>query len=161
MKQQFRAKIVAPVMPAKALATLALLALGAGALGGCGPNDFVDRNDALATARGPASAGADPAQGGQSGGATGGAAGAMGAPAAPVSAVDAGPPPAPISCGEITAWVPDGMYKEGTKVAAGRPAHIFECRPWPNSGWCPFVAYEPAKPDGPWADAWNDVGPCP
>ncbi len=70
-------------------------------------------------------------------------------------------PPEPVACGEVQPWKAGDSYRMGNKVTAGYPLHVFECRPWPNEGWCSMIAYKPAKTDGPWADAWRDLGPCP
>jgi hypothetical protein len=135
------------------------LAVGLVALA-CSPNDTIDRDlgpvgtGGVAVEPGAGGAGGVSATGGNSGGGVGGVGGgAMGGMA--------GLPPAPVSCGEVMGWMAGGDYKEGTRVAAGSPARLYECLPWPNSGWCPMAAYEPGKADGFWKDAWKDVGPCP
>ena len=129
----------------------------------CGPLDVVDRSVGGPLPGGASGAGGagDIGAGGASGGSTGQAGGAAGGQGADAGGAGGGPPPPPVACGEIMPWMAGGPYKEGERVAAGNPTHIFECRPWPNSGWCPMDAYEPAKPDGPWADAWTDTGVCP
>lgn len=118
----------------------------------CAPNDRIDRN---ADAEPPAPVGT----GGMSPG-TGGAAPGTGGTPDPGTGGAMMPPPH-VACGEIMPWMSGAAYKEGDKVAAGRPVHVYECRPWPNSGWCPMAAYEPGLPGTPWADAWTDTGPCP
>jgi hypothetical protein len=67
----------------------------------------------------------------------------------------------PLACGPVLPWAAGGRYNRGSKVTARAPLHVFECRPWPYEGWCPNAAYAPTKVDGPWADAWVDMGPCP
>src|SRR5438046_10351528 len=59
-----------------------------------------------------------------------GAGGGAGAPSG------GGAPPG-VVCGEVEPWVPGGPYKEGMRVTHGSPAHVYECKPWPFSGWCP------------------------
>jgi hypothetical protein len=37
---------------------------------------------------------------------------------------------------------------------------LYECQPWPNSGWCGLAgAYEPGV-GWAWTNAWIDLGPC-
>jgi hypothetical protein len=72
------------------------------------------------------------------------------------------PPTNPgVACGMAQPWMADGDYKDGTQVTNGTPPHVYQCLPFPNSGWCPMSAYEPGKAGAPWMDAWKDVGPCP
>jgi hypothetical protein len=66
-----------------------------------------------------------------------------------------------VACGMAQPWMADGAYKEGAQVTHGTPPHVYQCLPFPNSGWCPMSAYEPGKAGAPWMDAWKDVGPCP
>jgi hypothetical protein len=71
-------------------------------------------------------------------------------------------PPAPAAdCAGAQPWRGGEPYKDGTRVTHGTPAHVYECKPWPFSGWCPMAAYEPGKTDTPWSDAWIDLGACP
>ena len=144
MNERRETPLVAPAPSGPAIAgiwfaRLVCLVAGIFGLGGCGPNDTIDREHDVGSA------------GGATGDVTG--LGTGGAPAEP-------PPPA-VSCGEAKPWMVGGAYKEGSLVAAGSPTHLFQCRPWPNSGWCPMAAYEPGKPEGYWKDAWTDHGPCP
>jgi hypothetical protein len=68
---------------------------------------------------------------------------------------------APAACGDAPLWQSSAAYKEGDRVTAGSPPHVYQCKPWPYAGWCAIAAYQPGEPDGPWADAWTDLGPCP
>jgi hypothetical protein len=52
------------------------------------------------------------------------------------------------------AWVSGGAYTAGSLVS--RNSVNYQCRPWPNSGWCP--SYDPASGFG--ADAWTSLGAC-
>lgn len=81
--------------------------------------------------------------------------------AAPPQKLDVSAGGPPVMCGDIPAWMADVKYADGAKVANGSPPKIYQCLPWPRSGWCPISAYEPGKPRGPWMDAWMEVGPCP
>lgn len=57
------------------------------------------------------------------------------------------------------------QYVAGTAYVAGNQVRNvgrkYECRPWPNSGWCSgsASAYEPGVGFA-WADAWTDLGVC-
>jgi hypothetical protein len=83
----------------------------------------------------------------------------------PSGSPDAPPMPPPtnpgVACGMAQPWMADGTYKDGSQVTHGTPPHVYQCLPFPNSGWCPMSAYEPGKDGAPWMDAWKDVGPCP
>jgi hypothetical protein len=84
------------------------------------------------------------------------------APVMPAPKPDAAMPVNPgVACGMAMPWTADSDYKEGAQVTHGTPPHIYQCRPFPNSGWCPMSAYEPGKDGAPWMDAWMDAGPCP
>ena len=75
---------------------------------------------------------------------------------------DGGPSVAPgVACGSAQPWSASHSYKEGDQVTHGAPPHVYQCKPWPYSGWCTNSAYEPGKAGGPWQDAWVDLGPCP
>ncbi len=56
-------------------------------------------------------------------------------------------------------YVENGGYQEGSRVQ--NEGSLYECRPWPNSGWCNGAAwaYAPGMGDH-WEDAWTLVGPC-
>jgi hypothetical protein len=69
--------------------------------------------------------------------------------------------PPPFACGPALPWSAGSRYAAGSKVTAGHPVRVFQCRPWPFEGWCPMAAYQPAKIGGPWLDAWVDEGLCP
>ena len=88
--------------------------------------------------------------------------GAVADDAAPPADPEAGPAPDPVaSCTEAVPWTPDVSYTAGNKVTRGSPMHLYQCRTWPNSGWCANQAYEPGKDGAPWTDAWVDLGRCP
>jgi len=47
-------------------------------------------------------------------------------------------------------------YKAGDQVSLNKM--VYQCREWPNEGWCKQKEYKPA---GPYSDmAWTVVGPC-
>jgi chitinase/chitodextrinase len=56
-------------------------------------------------------------------------------------------------------YVENGGYVAGSRVK--NVGNQYECRPWPNSGWCngQAAAYAPGTGSA-WADAWTLVGPC-
>jgi chitinase len=56
-------------------------------------------------------------------------------------------------------YVENGGYVAGSRVK--NVNNQYECRPWPNSGWCNggAAAYAPGTGSS-WADAWTLVGPC-
>jgi hypothetical protein len=70
-----------------------------------------------------------------------------------------GDPPA-VACDGAEPWMSDAAYQPGKQVRHGTPPHLYECKPWPFSGWCLFAAYEPGKPGAPWEEAWLDLGRC-
>ncbi len=55
---------------------------------------------------------------------------------------------------------PDGLasYKAGTRVLQPKNGRVFECRPWPNSGYC--VQWSPSTTQfepgvgSHWQEAW-------
>lgn len=52
-----------------------------------------------------------------------------------------------------------GSYQEGTKVLQPKTGDVFECKPFPYSGWCnnpSAIHYEPGFGSN-WADAWNKL----
>lgn len=65
------------------------------------------------------------------------------------------------STGGCTApqYVENGGYVAGSRVQ--NLGSQYECRPWPNSGWCNggAAAYAPGAGSA-WQDAWTLVGPC-
>ena len=128
----------------------------------CGPISRIDRGvQAEGAGSGGQSVGATGGAGGGAGGAgQGGQGGAGGEGSSGVGGSD-GPPAPPARCGEVGPWMEGKLYEAGDRVAAGLPVHLYECRPWPNSGWCPLPAYEPGKIADYWPDAWTDAGPCP
>jgi hypothetical protein len=60
----------------------------------------------------------------------------------------------------VNPWTSGIEYKPDQQVTNGKPLHKYQCRPWPNGLWCAFDAYQPGEKDGPWMDAWTDLGPC-
>jgi hypothetical protein len=82
-------------------------------------------------------------------------------PPADADPAGANPAPAAVSCGDAGPWKGGEAYAAGKRVTHNTPMHIYECKPWPFSGWCPMAAYEPGKTDAPWTDAWIDLGVCP
>jgi len=63
----------------------------------------------------------------------------------------------PLSCVGLPQWVANGPYTAGSKVVNGGKS--YQCKPWPYSGWCPSVGYQPGVA-APWADAWTLLGSC-
>jgi hypothetical protein len=63
---------------------------------------------------------------------------------------------APKACGGVPKWSA-GNYSAGDRVQNG--VNLYECKPYPFSGWCVLDAYQPGAG---WArtDAWTLVGPC-
>jgi hypothetical protein len=121
---------------------------------------------------GPGSGGSTATQPG-SGGASGGTLGTGGA-TGPAGSDGGGPPVSPtpdagttgaeptgVACGNAQPWMANGSYMAGDHVTDSVPPHIYECKPFPFSGWCPMPGYEPGKAGTPWMDAWMDLGPCP
>jgi len=61
-------------------------------------------------------------------------------------------------CSAISDWTLGKQYPGGSRVESG--GNIYECKPWPFSGWCGIgSAYEPGVGIA-WQDAWTLVGPC-
>lgn len=58
------------------------------------------------------------------------------------------PPP-----GEYPAYQAGTAYKEGD-IVVGADNALYQCKPWPNSGWCTNAAYAPAI-SAYWHDAWT------
>lgn len=59
-------------------------------------------------------------------------------------------------CEGVMNWSP-GSYSAGARVQSG--INLYECKPYPYSGWCGMDAYAPGT-GWAWADAWILVGPC-
>ncbi|MHA7056258.1 Ig-like domain-containing protein [Aquimarina sp. M1] len=56
-------------------------------------------------------------------------------------------------------YVEGGGYSEGSTVQ--NEGNVYECRSWPNSGWCDGAAWAYAPGTGTyWQDAWTLVGEC-
>ncbi len=52
-----------------------------------------------------------------------------------------------------------GQYKEGTKVQQPATGEVFECKPFPYSGWCNINSHHYVPGTGSnWQDAWTKVG---
>jgi len=63
------------------------------------------------------------------------------------------------SCASIPQYVENGGYVAGSKVK--NVSNQYQCRPWPNSGWCNGAAWAYAPGTGTyWTDAWTLVGAC-
>ncbi|WP_305402175.1 M66 family metalloprotease [Photobacterium leiognathi] len=61
-------------------------------------------------------------------------------------------PPAP---GEYPTYKAGTAYKEGDIVRAS-DEQLYQCKPWPNAGWCSNGAYAPAT-SVYWQDAWTKL----
>ncbi len=62
-------------------------------------------------------------------------------------------------CGSIPAYTTTETYNAGNQVA--NLGKVYECRPWPYSGWCNGAAWAYAPGTGTnWTDAWTDKGYC-
>ncbi|MEZ8027447.1 M66 family metalloprotease [Enterovibrio norvegicus] len=59
-------------------------------------------------------------------------------------------PPPP---GEYPTYQAGIAYKEGD-IVVGADNALYQCKPWPNSGWCANAAYAPAI-SAYWHDAWT------
>ncbi|USH01902.1 DUF5011 domain-containing protein [Grimontia kaedaensis] len=59
-------------------------------------------------------------------------------------------PPPP---GEYPSYKPGAAYQEGD-IVKGQDGKLYQCKPWPNSGWCSNPSYAPGKTSF-WQDAWN------
>ena len=64
------------------------------------------------------------------------------------------------NCYALKAYVLDAPYAAGDKVFSLRDLRVYQCKPWPYSGWCPIGAYEPGGPLGFWPNAWTPLGYC-
>ncbi|HEY2901222.1 MAG TPA: hypothetical protein VGL59_11645 [Polyangia bacterium] len=65
-----------------------------------------------------------------------------------------------INCYLYAAYKPGTAYTDGARVFQLRDLRVFQCKPWPYSGWCSQDAYEPDGPTGYWPDAWTPIGYC-
>lgn len=60
---------------------------------------------------------------------------------------------------EAPQYMENGGYQQGSRVQ--NAGNLYECRPFPNSGWCNGAAWAYAPGTGNhWEDAWILVGPC-
>jgi hypothetical protein len=63
------------------------------------------------------------------------------------------------ACGDVAPWMLGKGYAAGDRAEGG--GSVYQCRPFPNSGWCGLdTAYSPGV-GFRWQDAWTLVGPCP
>lgn len=65
------------------------------------------------------------------------------------------------SCGGVAAYMEGKVYMPGDRTQ--NKGQLYQCRPFPNSGWCGLAsngAYTPGTGFA-WMDAWTLVGPCP
>ncbi|MFA1561905.1 M66 family metalloprotease [Aliivibrio fischeri] len=65
------------------------------------------------------------------------------------------PEPTPPPSGEHPLYQAGTSYKEGD-IVMGKDEQLYQCKPWPNSGWCSNPSYEPAV-SAFWQDAWNKL----
>lgn len=73
------------------------------------------------------------------------------------------PPPGPTTrhnCYVISRWAPNVQYEAGARVFQVSDLRVYQCRPWPYTGWCSQAPYEPGGPTGYWPDAWIHIGYC-
>ncbi|PSV58787.1 M66 family metalloprotease [Photobacterium sp. GB-3] len=61
-------------------------------------------------------------------------------------------PPAP---GEYPTYQAGTVYQQGDIVRAS-DEQLYQCKPWPNSGWCSSASYAPAS-SAYWQDAWTKL----
>ena len=62
-------------------------------------------------------------------------------------------------CTSIPQYTENGGYVAGSKVK--NAGNIYECKPWPYSGWCNGASWAYAAGTGSyWADAWTLSGSC-
>jgi hypothetical protein len=67
--------------------------------------------------------------------------------------------PATNNCTSISQYVENGGYSDGSKVQ--NAGGIYQCKPWPYSGWCNGAAWAYGPGTGAyWADAWIQMGTC-
>ncbi|MCY9871484.1 immunoglobulin-like domain-containing protein [Vibrio barjaei] len=60
------------------------------------------------------------------------------------------PPP-----GEHPAYDPNATYAEGD-IVTGSDGGLYQCKPWPYTGWCSNPSYEPGETVH-WSDAWDKL----
>ena len=65
------------------------------------------------------------------------------------------PEPEPTPPGEHPLYQAGTAYKEGD-IVTGSDEQLYQCKPWPNSGWCSSPSYEPGT-SAFWRDAWNKL----
>jgi len=58
----------------------------------------------------------------------------------------------------IADYVPGAFYKAGDQVQ--NIGKIYQCKPWPYSGWCQKAAYAPGS-SYYWTSAWTLIGDVP
>ncbi|MDB5258518.1 MAG: Chitinase, partial [Chitinophagaceae bacterium] len=62
-------------------------------------------------------------------------------------------------CTNLNQYIENNGYQPGSTVKSND--RIYECRPWPYSGWCNSAAVAYAPGTGTvWQDAWIDKGSC-
>ncbi|MGF1687075.1 DUF5011 domain-containing protein [Photobacterium japonica] len=61
------------------------------------------------------------------------------------------PPPG----GEHPDYVPGTAYSEGD-IVTGTDGNLYQCKPWPYSGWCANASYAPGTSSF-WSDAWDKL----
>jgi hypothetical protein len=110
---------------------------------------------------GAGATGASGASGGAGRGAAGATAGTGGLPVTDAGS-DAPPPPlsdAGGSCMGVPVYMSGSTYQADDRVVSA--GSLYQCRPWPNSGWCSMAAsyYGPGIGSA-WMDAWLLVGRC-
>ncbi|MEW7291502.1 glycosyl hydrolase family 8 [Aquimarina sp. 2304DJ70-9] len=60
---------------------------------------------------------------------------------------------------DVAPYIEDGGYVEGSQVQNN--GNVYECKPYPFSGWCNGAAWAYAPGEGTyWEDAWTLVGEC-
>jgi hypothetical protein len=63
----------------------------------------------------------------------------------------------PDSC-DVPSYAAGARYNAGDRVSAG--GNIYECKPWPVSGWCSIGGPYAPGTGWAWQEAWLVVGPC-
>ena len=147
-------------------------AAGFDAAGSGGTATVVAGSSGASGSAGAAGGGGGAGQGGSGGAGRGGSGGAGGVAGANdggggIAAADAGADvtgasgsggAAGGSCTGVAAYMLGKVYTPGERAqSSGR---LYQCRPFPNSGWCGISdAYSPGTGFA-WMDAWMLVGPC-
>ncbi|WP_394210950.1 M66 family metalloprotease [Enterovibrio calviensis] len=72
---------------------------------------------------------------------------------APEPTPDPDPEVTPPPPGEYPTYQPGLAYQEGD-IVKGSDNKLYQCKPWPNSGWCSNPSYAPGTTPY-WQDAWN------